>query len=70
MQLKSGDATITFTAQGDIEIKGGNIKLTATKDVEITGTNVKITGNSTAGGEELVGGAERRDGEDQCKRCH
>ena len=48
LQLKSGDATITFTAQGDIEIKGGNIKLTATKDVEITGTNVKITGNSTA----------------------
>lgn len=46
LQIKSGDASITFTAAGDIEIKGKTIKITSTADTEVTGANVKVTGNS------------------------
>ena len=48
LQVKSGDATITITDKGDIELKATNIKLTAQQDVTIAGANIKINANSKA----------------------
>lgn len=41
LQIKSGDASITLTAGGDVEIKGKNVKITSTADTSIAGANIK-----------------------------
>lgn len=48
LQVKSGDATITITASGDIELKAKNIKLTAENDVTIAGANIKLNAKAKA----------------------
>jgi hypothetical protein len=40
IELKSGQASILITAQGDIQIKGGNIKLEATQGITIDGLTI------------------------------
>jgi len=55
LQIKSGDASITLTAAGDVEIKGKNVKITSTADTSIAGANIKaeaqakVTLKGTAG---------------------
>lgn len=46
LQVKSGDATITITAAGDIELSAKNIKITAQQDVTISGANIKLNANA------------------------
>ncbi len=60
MQLKVGDASITFTANGDIEVKANKIKLTATADLAVKGMKVTMDADATiaikGGGGVDVGG--------------
>jgi uncharacterized protein involved in type VI secretion and phage assembly len=55
LQIKSGQASITLTANGDVEIKGNKVSITATADAELKGANVKINGDASV---KLKGGAQ------------
>ena len=47
MEFKIGDASITFTSNGDIEMKANKITMTATADMALKGTNVKVNANAS-----------------------
>jgi uncharacterized protein involved in type VI secretion and phage assembly len=62
IELKTGQASITLSGNGDVTIKGTNITLDATNGVAIKGTKVEVTAKTTAKVEgtatlELKGGA-------------
>ena len=62
IELKSGQASILITAQGDIQIKGGNIKLEATQGITIDGLTIASKAKTSYKAEggvamELKGGA-------------
>jgi uncharacterized protein involved in type VI secretion and phage assembly len=62
IELRSGQASILITAQGDIQIKGGNIKLEATQGITVDGLTIaskaKTSYKAEAGAQlELKGGA-------------
>ena len=46
MELKVGDASIVFTANGDIEVKANKITMTATADLAVKGMNVKVNADA------------------------
>ena len=46
LQVKSGDATITLTDSGDVQIKGNNITIEATSNLDLKGVNVVAAGQS------------------------
>lgn len=46
LQLKSGQGTITITANGDIEIKGTKITITGTQEIAAKATNVKLNADA------------------------
>jgi hypothetical protein len=62
IELKSGQASILITAQGDIQIKGANIKLEATQGITVDGLSIAAKAKTSFKGEgstaiELKGGA-------------
>lgn len=46
LEVKAGEASMLFDADGNVTIKGAKITLQATQDIEITGTNVTTTAQS------------------------
>ena len=58
MQLKVGDASITFTANGDIDIKATKINLTATADLTLKGVNLKANADVAVAIKGGAGGVE------------
>ncbi len=46
LQLKSGQGSITITANGDIEIKGNKVSITATQDLTGKGMKVELTADT------------------------
>ena len=62
IELKSGQASILITDQGDIQLKGGNIKIEATQGVTIDGLTIAAKAKTSCKAEgrrslELKGGA-------------
>ena len=47
LQLKSGQGSITITANGDIEIKGNKITITGTQEIAAKATSVKLNADAT-----------------------
>lgn len=47
LQLKSGQGSITITANGDIEIKGTKITITGTQEIAAKATTVKVNADAT-----------------------
>jgi uncharacterized protein involved in type VI secretion and phage assembly len=65
IELKSGQASILITDRGDIQIKGGNIKLEATQGITIDGLSIAAKGKTSLKAEggasiELKGGASAK----------
>ncbi|MEQ1701035.1 MAG: phage baseplate assembly protein V [Ilumatobacteraceae bacterium] len=46
MEFKIGDASITFNANGDIDVKANKINMTATADLAVKGMNVKVNADA------------------------
>ncbi len=47
LQLKSGQGSITITANGDIEIKGNKITITGTQEIAAKATSVKLNADAS-----------------------
>jgi hypothetical protein len=47
LQLKSGDGSITITANGEIEIKGAKITITGTNEIALKATSVKLNSDAS-----------------------
>ena len=63
IELKSGQASILITDQGDIQLKGTNIKIDATNALTVNGTTIALKAKTSMKAEgqaaiELKGGGQ------------